>query len=331
MTSAAVAASMATARSGGRKAIVLRVVAEGARTSSYPHLNAAPGHRRRRSRTSVRRRFVGERAGVHPRRAACTGQPKESHVTPRPPYRRRRRCRPRRSGDRRFWAPAPASAHGFSSIVYVDVTSPRRGSRPDRARARVRPARRLRRRRRARRPALPGRAPPRSRTATPPQQAAALDAHAESVVAYVTERFAVTSRRRGLHADAGRATSTIERARGRAVRVLLLDWTCPEPATTHEVRSGLFPDAEGYVRGTKTIVTYDLDGQSGSAALDAEHPSFSTAAVAGRAVLGVLPPRRRAPAHRDRPHPVPAGAHRRVAPAARDRAGGDDASRSRTR
>ena len=44
---------------------------------------------------------------------------------------------------------------------------------------------------------------------------------------------------------------------------LLLDWACPERATTHEVRSGLFPDGEGYVKGTKTIVTYEIDGQLG--------------------------------------------------------------------
>ncbi|MGN8025186.1 HupE/UreJ family protein [Microbacterium sp. 22242] len=43
------------------------------------------------------------------------------------------------------------------------------------------------------------------------------------------------------------------------------------------VRSALFPDAEGMVKDTKTIVTYALDGRSGSAALDAAHPQFSTA------------------------------------------------------
>ena len=42
------------------------------------------------------------------------------------------------------------------------------------------------------------------------------------------------------------------------------------------MRSELFPDSEGYVRGTKTIVTYDLDFNSGSASLDAKHPAFST-------------------------------------------------------
>jgi hypothetical protein len=42
------------------------------------------------------------------------------------------------------------------------------------------------------------------------------------------------------------------------------------------LRSGLFPDSEGYVRGTKTIVTYDLDLTKGSAALDSQRPEFST-------------------------------------------------------
>lgn len=56
---------------------------------------------------------------------------------------------------------------------------------------------------------------------------------------------------------------------------LLLDWACPEGSADPEVRSTLFPDAETYVKGTKTIVTYEMDGRSGSAALDAAHPSFS--------------------------------------------------------
>lgn len=57
-----------------------------------------------------------------------------------------------------------------------------------------------------------------------------------------------------------------------------LRYACP--AAHHGavvVRSTLFPDAEGMVKSTKTIVTYALDGRSGSAALDAAHPRFSTA------------------------------------------------------
>ncbi|MYU14251.1 HupE/UreJ family protein, partial [Streptomyces sp. SID8361] len=69
---------------------------------------------------------------------------------------------------------------------------------------------------------------------------------------------------------------TIERREGVPYALLVLDYRCPGAAEAHEVRSGLFADSEGYVRDTKTIVTYDLDLRTGSTALDAEHRSFST-------------------------------------------------------
>ncbi|MCI2416780.1 HupE/UreJ family protein [Saccharopolyspora sp. K220] len=106
-------------------------------------------------------------------------------------------------------------------------------------------------------------------------QAAALDAHADSVVKYVTERFSVTGSE-GACTPMRDGDFAIEQREGVAYARLVLDYRCPESATAHEVRSGLFPDSEGYVRDTKTIVTYDLDLKSGSAALDAQHPSFST-------------------------------------------------------
>ena len=105
-------------------------------------------------------------------------------------------------------------------------------------------------------------------------QAAALNAHAESAVTYVTKRFSVTS-------DGQACTPTrvgdftIGEQEGVPYADLLLDWACPERGDDHEVRSELFPDSEEYVTGTKTIVTYEIDGRSGSAALDADHPSFS--------------------------------------------------------
>ncbi|MFD3457965.1 HupE/UreJ family protein [Streptomyces sp. NPDC058691] len=105
-------------------------------------------------------------------------------------------------------------------------------------------------------------------------QAAALDAHAKSAVAYVAKRFTVSS--------GGKACTpkqvgdfTMGQREGVPYADLALDWTCPEGGDDHQVHSGLFPDSEGYVKGVKTIVTYDVDGRSGSAALDAEHPSFS--------------------------------------------------------
>jgi hypothetical protein len=106
-------------------------------------------------------------------------------------------------------------------------------------------------------------------------QAAALDAHADSVVAYVTERFGVTAEGEAC-TPAQKGAFTIEERESVPYTLLVLDYRCPESAGAHEVRSGLFPDSEGYVRDTKTIVTYDLDLNSGSAALDAQHRSFST-------------------------------------------------------
>ena len=169
---------------------------------------------------------------------------------------------------------APALAHGFSSTVYADLTSPGTGV----VRAEL---------------GLEydllvvsaadfekddplfqeGDAAFKSEDSA--KQAAALADHAASVVKYVTERFGVT-----VGTAACTATQdgdfTIEEREGVPYAVLVLDYRCPEPAEAHEVRSGLFPDSEGYVRGTKTIVTYDLDLKSGSSALDAQHPSLST-------------------------------------------------------
>ncbi|MFE0633017.1 HupE/UreJ family protein [Streptomyces sp. NPDC058864] len=104
-------------------------------------------------------------------------------------------------------------------------------------------------------------------------QAAALEAHAKSAVAYATERFTVASDGRACAATLA-GGFTMGTREGVPYATLRLDWNCP-PGEDREVRSGLFPDSEGYVKGTKTIVTYALDGGSGSAALDAEHPSFS--------------------------------------------------------
>lgn len=107
-------------------------------------------------------------------------------------------------------------------------------------------------------------------------QIAALKTHAPTVLRYVADRLAVTARGAACQpTQVGDAT--IGTRDGVPYADLLFDWTCPQRADEHEVRSGLFPDDEGYVRGTKTIVTYDIDGRSGSAALDAANPSFSTA------------------------------------------------------
>ncbi|RKQ90410.1 hydrogenase/urease accessory protein HupE [Solirubrobacter pauli] len=110
----------------------------------------------------------------------------------------------------------------------------------------------------------------------PKAQAAALDEHIDTVVAYVTGRF-------GVSADGTRCRPSrdggveIEQRDGVPYARLALDFACPAGAGAHELTSKLFPGSEQYVRSTHTIVTYeDLDVQSGTASLDAAHPSFST-------------------------------------------------------
>jgi hypothetical protein len=105
----------------------------------------------------------------------------------------------------------------------------------------------------------------------------ALDAHADTVTRYAAERFIVSS-------GGEECTPTLVGDITVDIRDdvpyarMVLEQRCPatEDDAAYELRSGLFPDSEGYVTGTTTIVTYDIDGRSGSAALDAANPSFST-------------------------------------------------------
>jgi hypothetical protein len=111
-------------------------------------------------------------------------------------------------------------------------------------------------------------------------EAVALNAHSGTVVKYVTERFTVTADGEPCAPSQVGGFRVHERD-GVPYAQLVLDHSCSaapdgEHDVAHELRSGLFPDTENYVSDTKTIATYELDGRSGSAALDAAHPSFST-------------------------------------------------------
>jgi HupE / UreJ protein len=167
----------------------------------------------------------------------------------------------------------PALAHGFSSTVYVHLTSPATGQ--------VRAELGLEYDLLVVSAADYGKDDPLYQAGTAAfqdgdagQQAAALDAHADSVVAYVTKHFGVSARGEACTASPG-GDFAMEEREGVPYALLVLDYRCRE-AAAHEVRSGLFPDSEGYVRGSKTIVTYHLDLKTGSAALDGQHQSFST-------------------------------------------------------
>ncbi|MET4156975.1 HupE/UreJ family protein [Agromyces sp. PvR057] len=109
-------------------------------------------------------------------------------------------------------------------------------------------------------------------------EAEALNAHAETVVGYVTERFAVS-------ADGASCAPTqvgdlrAHERDGVPYAQLTLEFACPAASGTETaiaVRSSLFPDEEGYVTGTETILDYAFGDAAGSAALDAAHPEFST-------------------------------------------------------
>jgi HupE / UreJ protein len=171
--------------------------------------------------------------------------------------------------------PASAFAHGFSSVVYVDVTSPERGH--------VRTELGLEYDLLVVSAADAQKDDPLFREGTAAfedmdtgEQAAALDAHAASISAYVTKRFGVSVDGGGACAPTRDGGVEIKQRVGVPYAFLVLDYRCPENGDAHVVRSELFPDSEGYVRGTKTIATYDLDFKSGSASLEAKHPAFST-------------------------------------------------------
>jgi hypothetical protein len=108
------------------------------------------------------------------------------------------------------------------------------------------------------------------------REQAVLASHAASIVAYTAARFAVSADGAPCrpHLDGGFAFH--QRDAADYARYALV-YTCgPTHDHGHVVRSTLFPDSEGMVKDTKTIITYRLDGHTGSAALDRTHPSFTT-------------------------------------------------------
>ncbi|WNI21775.1 HupE/UreJ family protein [Streptomyces sp. ITFR-16] len=168
----------------------------------------------------------------------------------------------------------PAAAHGFSSVVHAHVTADGDG--------RVRSELKLEYDLLVVSAADAGSDDPLFRAGTDAfeaedaaAQARALDAHRATVLDYVTRRFSVTAGGAGC-APAPAGGFRVGTEEGVPYALLTLDWTCGGHGTgDHEIRSGLFPDREGYVKGTKTIVTYAVDGRTGSAALDSGHPAFS--------------------------------------------------------
>ena len=171
-------------------------------------------------------------------------------------------------------AAEPAAAHGFSSVVYIDVSSTESGH--------VHSELQLEYDLLVVSAADAGHDDPLFQDGTAAfndgdaaAQSTALEKHADTVLDYVSTRFTITSGDEPcIPKQVGDFTMTEQQ--GVPYAVLVLDSSCPALTDSHEVTSTLFGDAEGYVTGTKTILTYEIDSRSGSAALDAEQPSFST-------------------------------------------------------
>jgi len=102
--------------------------------------------------------------------------------------------------------------------------------------------------------------------------------HAAAILAYTTERFTVAVDGGSGCAPHPDGSAVFHTRDATDYARFAVRYAC---AAGHHgsfvVHSALFPDSEGMVKDTKTIVTYVLDGRSGSAALDAVHPQFSTA------------------------------------------------------
>ncbi|WP_431279922.1 HupE/UreJ family protein [Leifsonia poae] len=176
-------------------------------------------------------------------------------------------------------AASPASAHGFSSVVYVDVTHGEAGH--------VRTELQLEYDLLVVSAADAEHDDPLFQEGTAAfdagdtaAQTAAIEQHSDTVLAYVADRFSVSSGGEECILKRSGDVTMTER-QGAPYAVLALDSTCSAPSDAHVVTSKLFPDSEGYVTGTKTILTYEIDSRSGSAALDAAQPSFSTEQSAG--------------------------------------------------
>ncbi len=104
--------------------------------------------------------------------------------------------------------------------------------------------------------------------------AAALEEHRDAVAAYLDDHFTIrTGGGACTISPIGEVTMTVQEGVPYAVIARAVD--CP-PTDGHVVRSTLFPDDEGFVSDTKTILTYNIDLHEGSAALDASTPEFST-------------------------------------------------------
>lgn len=104
-----------------------------------------------------------------------------------------------------------------------------------------------------------------------------VEEHRDAVLGYLGDRFRVFVDGQDCAPSLADELRTTERD-GVPHIVVTLDHACPEVSgdVAYEVSSGLFPESEGFVGSTETILEYVLPEASGNTVLTAEDPSFST-------------------------------------------------------
>ena len=165
---------------------------------------------------------------------------------------------------------APGAAHGFSTVVYVDATAPNAGL----VRTEIGLEYDLLVASVAESEDVPQFFEAGMAVFGTGEEASALNAHADAIVGYVTDRFEVSADGRVCEPSQFGSLGVIER-QDVPYALLTLDFAC-EPAATHAFRSTLFPDEEQFVRSAVTIVEYRLDGRTSTATLNRETPEFDT-------------------------------------------------------
>lgn len=168
----------------------------------------------------------------------------------------------------------PAAAHGFTSAVYAEVTQPADGL--VRAELELEYVLLVRSVAKAESdPELESRA--KSTFQTSGADIALLEEHGDAVLDYVGDRFGVAVEDKRCAPARGGPFRATERD-GVPHAVVVLDFACPASAAdaAYQLTSRLFPESEGFVGSTETIVEYDLSGRAGNAVITVDDPTFAT-------------------------------------------------------
>ncbi|NYI75411.1 HupE/UreJ family protein [Nocardioides panzhihuensis] len=168
----------------------------------------------------------------------------------------------------------PASAHGFTSTVYAELTQPTDGVLSTELEMEyvllVRSVAKA-----EGDPELESQA----KAAFPTSGAdiGLIGEHRDAVLGYLGDRFRISVDGQACTPTVGDELRATERD-GVPHIVVTLDHACPQVSSdaVYEIASELFPESEGFVGSTETILDYSLPEAAGNTVLTVEDPSFST-------------------------------------------------------